>query len=116
MKKLFIFLSFIFLISCSVYQKYPVYEKTYSGKNAKIEATNDIHWWLDAYKTEPIPFDDWLTFQKYTDDGYMIERIYQKKWDDSTEVMIIFETYISDTVSYNVSVIQRTKNKSLKKF
>lgn len=116
MKKLFVILSFLFLISCSVYQKYQVFNKSYSGENSKATAINDAYWWIDSYKSDTIPLDDWMTFQKYTDDGYMIERIFQKRWDDSTEVTILFKTFISDTISYNVSVIQRTKDKSLKKF
>lgn len=115
MKKLFFFLSFLFLIGCAVYQKYPVYEKSYYGENAKLIATTDVIWWLDAYKTEPIPFEDWLTFQGYTDDGYFIEKVFQGKWNDSTEILISYKTYISDTIYYKVSVLHRTKEKYLKK-
>ena len=111
MRKFFIFLSLLFLMSCGIYKKTVVYQKSYFGEDAKITATNDVYWWMDAYNKEPIPFEDWLTYQEHVEDGYMIERVYQSIWDDKTEIVINFTTCVCDSLSYHIMVLQRTKDK-----
>jgi type III secretory pathway component EscR len=113
MKKIFILLSLFLLTSCGLYKKIPVYEKSYYGYEQKELAINDAYWWADAYNAGAVPMEDWLTYQSYVKEGYQIERVFQKVWDDKTELTIIYTTCICDSISYHLLVQYRTKNKSL---
>lgn len=113
MKRFLIFLSLLFLTSCGIYKKIPVYQKSYYGEEEKATAINDVYWWLDAYNFDSIPFEDWLTFQEYVEGGYMIERVFQKKWDEKTEFVINFTTCVCDSLSYHIYVLERTKDRRL---
>jgi hypothetical protein len=116
MKKflLFVFLSFLFLAGCSLYKQIPVYQRSYYGSENKEEAINDVYWWLDAYNAEPIPLEDWITYQQYVEDGYEIERIFQKNYSKDTEIIIVYTTCMCDSLSYHILVKMRTKNKALR--
>jgi hypothetical protein len=113
MKKFLVFLSLLFLMGCSVYQKVPVYQKSYNTSQ-KEAALSDLYWWMDSYKADSVPLSDWLTYQSYMESGYFIERVYQRKWNDKTEVVINFTTFMGDSVTYNIFILQRTKDKSQK--
>ena len=112
MKKFFIFLSLLLLIGCSLYKKVPVYQKSYTFEE-RVLAIEDAYWWVDAYNGDSVALNDWIVFQKYIDDGYMIEKVYQKKWDDKTEIIISLTTCICDSTTYHLSVIRRSKNRGL---
>jgi len=114
MRRFFIFLFLLFLLGCGVNSKTVVYQKSYYGDGARIEAANDALWWLDAYKKDSIPFEDWLTYQEYVGGGYKVERVYQGIWNDKTEIIINFTTCVCDSLTYHVMVLQRTKDRKYK--
>jgi len=114
MKKLiFIFLSLFFLTGCIIYQKIPVYEKSYTSRE---EALVDAYWWLDGYKADSVPLEDWLKYQSYTDNGYLIERIFQQVWDEKTEMIVTLTTCICDSTTYHLLVLMRTRDRNQKQF
>lgn len=79
-------------------------------------AIEDIYWWMDGYKADSIPLEDWITYNSYTNDGYLIERVYHKKWDEKTEIVLTFTTCMCDSTTYHLSVVMRTKDKNQKQF
>ena len=101
------------MVGCSLYKNVPVYQKSYYGPDKEKEALNDVYWWMDAYRYDPVPLEDWLQFQDYVEDGYKIERVFQRKWNDETEIIMIHTTCICDSTSYHVLIKYRTKDKSL---
>lgn len=113
MKKFLLFLSLLFLSGCILYQKLPIYENSYTSREAAI---NDAYWWLDGYKADSIPLDDWLKYQSYTEDGYLVERVFHKTWDEKTEIVITLTTCVCDSTTYHLLVLMRTWDKNQKQF
>jgi hypothetical protein len=72
---------------------------------------SEIAEYLELYKSQPIPIEEWMSYNFYEDDGYCIERIYQKKWDDKTEIVFILRTLVSDSLSYDLKINIRTRDK-----
>jgi len=74
----------------------------------------DVYWYLDTFNSDSIPISEWLFMQRYTDEGYQIERLYQKRLDRKTEFLFLIDTYVSDSINYKFSILMRTKEKKYK--
>ena len=110
MKRFFIFLSLLLLTSCSFYKKIPVFQKSYES-NEIVLAVEEAYWWMDAFNGDSIPLQNWIQSFRYVDDGYMVEKVWQKKYDEVTEVIITFTSCMCDSTTYHLSVIKRTKDR-----
>lgn len=114
MRKFFIFLSlFLLLGACSIYKKVPVYQKSFSF-DQREEAIKEAYWWMDAYKADSIPMEDWFIYQNYLDDGYSIEKVFQKRWDEKTEIVISLTSCMCDSTTYHLLVLKRSKDKKVR--
>jgi hypothetical protein len=113
MKRFLIILSFLFLVNCVGPKPLTIHDKNYSF-DQREEMKNDVYWYLDAYNSDSIPFYDWITYQKYIDNGYRIERVHHKRWNDSTEIRFTLKSSMADSTIYNFKVELISSEKHLK--
>ena len=110
MKKFLAILSLIFLIGCSSYKNLTIFQKEYPG-SAYEYLVSDVYQNIEFYEFDSIPFSEWMQFQSYTKDDYIIEKLYQKKYNDTTEFLFSVETYVEKSFKYKFTVIMRTREK-----
>lgn len=110
MKKLFLLLTIIFILSgCA--KVFVLYEENY-GEDQREEVLRDIYHTLYLYEVDSIPLEDWLVQQGNHESGYFIERAIVKKEKDATYFMVFKTCYFPDSVSYSYEIECRTKDKA----
>jgi hypothetical protein len=109
MRKLIAILSLVLLIGCSPYRIHTYYQKEYDKTEYDLMIV-DAYNIIDSIGLDPLPLREWLTYQEYTESGYHIERIYQKRIDNQSEFLFVMQTHVEDTLKYIFIVKFRTKN------